>query len=276
VRDLYGGNGRRCYWLMKLSSIFRLSELLLSLTGQEVKKRYAGSIGGFVWAFAQPLLTILIYYVVFSLVLKMSFDSHTRFTIVFVAGLIPWFTFVDAVNFGTRSIVSNAHLVTSMTFPVAVLPLVQILSALIVHIAMLVIFLGLAAAHGVGVPWAVLQLPYYTVALCALALGIGWIAAALAVLFRDVIEIVGMCLTLGFWTLPIVWPLSQLDTSQRWLVEDNPMWYVINGYRQSLIYGQWFWSDPAAGLRFWTVTLIVLGLGAWVFRRLRPEFADVL
>ncbi len=254
----------------------QLPKLVLSLTGQELRKRYAGSVGGFVWAFVQPLLTILIYNAVFSLILEIRFDNQTRFPIVFVAGLIPWLAFVDAVNFGTRSIVSSPHLVTSMTFPVQVLPVVQIVTALIVHVAILLIFLAVTIAHGGAVPWAVLQLPYYAAALCAFALGIGWAMAALAVLFRDVIEIVSICLALGFWTLPIVWPLSQLDTALRWLVEDNPMWYVVNGYRQSLIYGQWFWSDPVAGLRFWAVTLILLLAGAWIFQRLRPEFADVL
>lgn len=262
--------------LGKLSSVISIMMLLISLTRQELRKRYAGSVGGLMWAFAQPLLTIIIYHVVFSLALKVQFENDVPFTIVFVAALIPWMTFADSVSFGARSIISLPHLVTSMNFPVPILPVVPIITAFIVQVAMLVIFALLLAVHGRTVPFAVLQLPYYVVALSAFALGIGWIVAALAVLFRDVVEITNICLSLGFWTLPIVWPLSRISLDYRWLVEDNPLWYVVNGYRQSLIYGHWFWSDPVSGLRFWVVTLLVLGGGWSLFKRLRGDFADVL
>ena len=159
-----------------------------------------------------------------------------------------------------------------IAFRVERLPAVKIMSAMAVHIILVAIVL--IVEDGAPVLKR-LQVVYYMIGMSSLAYGIVLITSALSVFTRDVVQIVGMSLQLGFWVTPIFWEEGMLPTEYRWIVELNPLSYIVEGYRQSMIGGMWFWERPET-VTYWLETLIIIWIGRCVFRRMRPHFADVI
>jgi lipopolysaccharide transport system permease protein/teichoic acid transport system permease protein len=121
-----------------------------------------------------------------------------------------------------------------------------------------------------------LQLIYYIFATFILLLGLSWFTSALTVYIRDVSQFVGMVLQFAFWLTPIFWSIERVPEQYQWLIKLNPLFYIIEGYRNSLIYHKWFWEDINLTIYFWVVTLFIFIIGGLTFKRLRPYFADVL
>jgi lipopolysaccharide transport system permease protein/teichoic acid transport system permease protein len=96
------------------------------------------------------------------------------------------------------------------------------------------------------------------------------------VFFKDIGQIVAMIIQFGFWLTPIFWSINIIPQEYHWIIELNPLVYIIEGYRDSLIYHHWFWEKPTEGLYFWMISLAIFLFGAWLFQKLRPHFADVL
>jgi lipopolysaccharide transport system permease protein/teichoic acid transport system permease protein len=121
-----------------------------------------------------------------------------------------------------------------------------------------------------------LQAFYYFAAMCVLALGVSWITSSVNIFARDTSQIVTVVMQIGFWSTPIFWDLSIMPEKVQAILKLNPMFYIVQGYRESFLYFVPFWHHPAMTLYFWGVTLFVFALGATIFLRLRPHFADVL
>jgi lipopolysaccharide transport system permease protein/teichoic acid transport system permease protein len=121
-----------------------------------------------------------------------------------------------------------------------------------------------------------LQAFYYLGAMVVLILGLSYITSAVVIFFKDVGQIVAMFLQFGFWMTPIFWNIGMIPDRFHWLLKLNPLMYIIEGYRDSLINHVWFWEKPMMGLYFWVVALGLLALGFSTFRKLKPHFADVL
>jgi lipopolysaccharide transport system permease protein/teichoic acid transport system permease protein len=121
-----------------------------------------------------------------------------------------------------------------------------------------------------------LQIGYYLIATVILLLGISWITSSVVIFFRDLSQLVSMAIQFGFWLTPIFWMLSMIPVKFQWLFKLNPAYYITQGYRDALINHIWFWEKPLETLQFWIITVIFFALGAIVFRKLRPHFADVL
>jgi len=124
--------------------------------------------------------------------------------------------------------------------------------------------------------WHFLQLGYYLTATLALMLGLSWITSSLVVFYRDVGQVVAMLLQFGFWLTPIFWPVNTIPPEYQTLVKLNPFYYIVEGYRASLLGQGWFWDDLGLTVYYWSVTASVACLGALLFRRLRPHFADMI
>jgi lipopolysaccharide transport system permease protein/teichoic acid transport system permease protein len=120
------------------------------------------------------------------------------------------------------------------------------------------------------------QFFYYLFCLTVLALGLGWAVSALNVFIRDIGQIVGVILQIGFWATPIFWDIQIMPEDIRFMFKLNPMFYIIQGYRESFIYFSPFWNHPFQTLYFWGVTLFLFVIGALIFQKLKPQFADAL
>jgi lipopolysaccharide transport system permease protein/teichoic acid transport system permease protein len=136
--------------------------------------------------------------------------------------------------------------------------------------------LGLYLGYGYRPTLYWLQLPYYLLATLVLVLGITWLTSAVVVFVRDLGQLVAMVVQFGFWLTPVFWSVAMLPERFQGLVQLNPVYYLVEGYRDSLIHQQWFWQKPGLTVQFWLVTLVLLAAGALVFRKLRPHFADVI
>jgi lipopolysaccharide transport system permease protein/teichoic acid transport system permease protein len=109
-----------------------------------------------------------------------------------------------------------------------------------------------------------------------LLLGLSWIAASFSLFMKDVSNVIGVLLQIGFWISPIFWSLDTYPKEYRFLLAMNPISYLLEGYRKSFLYGQPFWNDPMGTLYFWSVAIFALAIGAITYRRLRPHFGDVI
>lgn len=245
-----------------------------ALISRDLSVRYLGSYMGILWAFVQPVVTLVIFYVVFSMGFKVEPVQEVPFMVWLIPGYIGWQYFGESVSGGAIAIVESSYLVKKIAFKVERLPVVKMMSALVVHLFFVVIMM-VYIARELGLGLRNMQLVYYMVAMMSLVYGISLVTSALSVYVRDVVQVVGMALQLGFWGTPIFWSKGMLPAEYQWLVEVNPMAYIVEGYRQSMIGGEWFWERPET-VYYWVLTVTVIMIGRRVFRRMRPGFADVL
>ncbi len=247
-----------------------------SLVINDFKQRYLGSYLGILWAFIQPTIMVLIFWFVFQVGFKSQPVSGVPFILWLIAGMFPWFFFSEAVGNATNAIMENSYLVKKVVFKVALLPLIKIFSSLMVHLFFIGLMFLLFWVYGYGFSLYWLQVFYYLFATIVLVLGIGYITSSIMVFFRDMGQLVAMLLQFGFWLTPIFWSIDIVPVKYHWILKLNPLFYIIEGYRDSMINQIWFWEKPLISLYFWAVALGLLWAGFSTFRRLKPHFADVL
>jgi len=260
-----------------LKHILESKKLLFTLAYSDFKDQYLGSYLGIIWAVLRPALFILVIWFVFSSGFKSKpTDDGTPFVLWLLCGMIPWFFFADAVSKGMSAVVSNAYFVKKVAFRVSILPLVKVLSSLAIHLVlvMLLIIVFLLNGYYPDVYW--LQLPYYIFCTIILTLGLGWLTSSLRVFIKDIAEIIGVVIQFGFWLTPIFWSLKSIPEQYQFIVKLNPMFYVVEGFRNTFINKIWFWETPTDTLQFFITAGIIFILGALTFKRLRPHFGDVL
>jgi ABC-type polysaccharide/polyol phosphate export permease len=259
-----------------LNDIFKSRRIILELTKKDFRVKYLGSYLGILWAFVQPLVTIVILWFVFSVGFKSMPVENFPFILWLMAGMIPWFFISDSIANATNSITDNSYLVKKVVFRVSILPVIKILSSLFIHVFFILVLLAMFLVYGYFPTLYWLQLIYYLAATITLVLGISFITASLAVLTRDVGQVIAMVIQIGFWSTPIFWSFKMIPVNYWPIVRLNPFFYIVEGYRDSLIYHIWFWERSELTVYFWLVTGAIFLLGALLFVRLRPHFADVL
>jgi len=259
-----------------LQMVFGQRYLIFALAKREIAVQYVGSLLGFIWTFIHPLVLIAVFWFVFSIGFKVKPMSDVPFVVWLTAGMAPWFLFSQIVTGAVGSVVVHANLVKKTVFSSEILPVVTIASGIVTHLVFLVLLICLLVFQQVPFSWYALQFFYYLICLGVLTLGIGWIVSALNVFFRDVGQLVGVVIQVGFWGTPIFWDIQMMPPKVQMLLKLNPMFYIVQGYRDSFIYQKGFWSHPYLTLYFWVVTLVILVVGILVFQRLKPQFADVL
>lgn len=266
---------------LKLTVIFFLDiyfcrELLWEQTKKDFQVRYLGSYLGILWAFIQPMTTILILWFVFQIGFRSQPVENVPFILWLVTGMFPWFFISDSITSATNSITENSFLVKKVVYRVSLLPMIKLISALIIHLFFVGILFIMFAAYGFAPTTYSLQLGYYIFAACCLLIGITWITSALSVFLKDVGQIVGMLLQFGFWGTPVLWSYKLFPEKYLYFLKLNPVYYIVEGYRNCFIYHTWFWENPLITLYYWTFTGLLMICGAVTFKKLRPHFADVL
>lgn len=250
--------------------------LILNLAKNDFKTRFAGSYLGVVWAFIQPIITVLVYWFVFQVGLRSGDVGNFPFVLWLIAGLVPWFFFQEALSFGTNALIEYQYLVKKIVFKISTLPVVKVLSALFVHAFFVLFTLILYSCYGYFPDLYTLQIIYYSFCTFVFVLALTYITCSVVVFFRDVIQIISIVLQIGVWMTPIMWQISILPKGLVWIFKLNPMYYIVAGYRDALINKVWFWDNFYMTVWFWFVTLGLFGVGTVVFKRLKVHFADVL
>ena len=262
--------------------LYRNRTLIFKLSKNDFKTKYAGSYLGMIWAFIQPIVTIMVYWFVFEKGLKaggvLSKEGiELPFVIWLSAGLIPWFFFSEALNNATNALMEYSYLVKKVVFKISILPIIKIISALFVHVFFVVFLLILCACYGYYPSLYALQVIYYSFCMFVFVLALSYTTSAVVIFFRDLSQIINIVLQIGMWVTPIMWQVSILESETLVKVfKLNPMYYVVDGYRQALFYHEWFWEHPWMTLYYWILTAVIFLFGAIIFKRLKPHFADVL
>ncbi len=259
-----------------LREIYERRKQIYDLTKRDFADRYTGSLLGLVWAFLEPLAMMGIMWGVFSLGLKVRPTGNVPFIAYLFTGMTAYNFFADMAGASAGVIRAYSFLVKKVKFRVAILPIVKLNSALMVHAIFLGIVMVVILVSGVRPSWYWLQTIYYTGALLCFLIGLGWLLSSIGVFVRDIDNVVQILITFGFWLTPIFWDKSMIpDPYQRFLYL-NPMYYIVQGYRDSFLYHVPLWQRPVPALYFWGLTSLTLLAGITVFKKLRPHFADVL
>ena len=254
----------------------------MDLAKADFKKRFVGSYFGVVWMFVQPVVTVAIYYFVFGVGFRSANPIEgVPYVLWLVPGIVPWFYFSEALNAGTNCLFEYSYLVKKVVFRVEVLPVIKMISCLIVHFIFVLIMAALYLCFGWMPRLTWIQTVYYTFALTSYLMALVYFTSAIQVFFKDMAQIVSICLQFGMWLTPIMWQEQQFAGRSIYpllcrAVKFNPMYYIVAGYRDSMLMENWFWQRPGLTLYFWGVTLCLFLAGLKVFKRLRPHFSDVL
>ena len=257
--------------------IYKERMMFVALVKNDFQAKFAGSYLGLFWAYVQPVITILLYWFVFQFGLRSGNVSDHPFILFLMSGLVPWFYFSECWSGASGCLLEYNYLVKKMRFNVAVLPAIKICSALFVHLFFVGIVVLLSLVYGYGIHLYLLQLVYYIGCVALLVLGLSYATAAFTVFFRDMTQIVNIMLTIGIWMTPIMWsPQATMGKPLQILFMLNPLYYVVDGFRDSLLNQIWFWEKPVWTVYFWCFTVALYLVGVKLFNRLKVHFSDVL
>ncbi len=251
--------------------------LIWNLSKNDFKTKYAGSYLGITWAFIQPIVTILVYWFVFEFGLKAGSPiKNVPFILWFMAGLVPWFFFQEALLNATNCMLEYSYLVKKVVFKISILPIVKIVSALFVHLVFIGFLFFVGAIYGYYPSQNTIQLIYYSFCTLFLALAISYATSAIVIFFKDLGQIINIFLQIGMWMTPIMWSYTIVPKQLQWIVKLNPMYYIVEGYRDTFINHVWFFQRYFQTIYFWVIALGLFVIGAIIFKKLKPHFADVL
>lgn len=251
--------------------------ILGQLVRRDFQNRYLASYIGLPWAFIQPMMSIVVIWFAFTYGLKVGkMDTGIPFAIWFIVGMIPWLFISESISSATGSLLEYGFLIRKTTFKIAAIPFIKIFTALAIHLAFVVLVAGLAVAYGFKPRIYWLQLPYLIFSSFVLLAGLAWLLSALNVFVRDIGQITGVLMSILFWSTPIMWPYTMLEGNAKYIALLNPFFYITEGYRHTFLNGVWIFKNIEMTLYFWVVSSIILFLGAWVFKKLNPHFADVV
>ncbi len=259
-----------------LKELYQNRRLIGKLAYNDFKTKYVGSYLGILWAFVQPLITVLVYYCVFGIGLKSAPVNNVPFLLYLVSGLVPWFFFSDALSGGTNAMIEYQYLVKKIVFKISMLPVVKLISALFVHVFFALVAVVIAVLYGYTPGLHLIQIFYYMFCNFVLTLGLVYATCSIVIFFRDTTQIINIVLQVGIWLTPIMWTLSIVPEKLQFLFKLIPMYYIVDGYRDAIYNGRWFWEKPYETILFWFITAAVFGIGTMVFKRLKVHFADVL
>lgn len=269
---------------IKKMNLKQSGRLIWKLAKNDFKNRYAGSYFGRIWAFTQPVVTVVLYWFVFGHIMMadkkeiLTAGVEAPYVLWLTAGLVPWFYFSEAVNNGTTSLMEYSYLVKKVVFQIDIIPVVKLIAALFTHLFFVAFMLLLYFCYGYNPEIYLVQLLYYSFCMFMLVLAISYSTCAIVIFFRDLLQIINILLQVGMWATPILWNISMLGGNpllQR-ILKCNPVFYIVNGYRNAMFGRVWFWEDMGATVYFWTVTVILFVIGRYIFGRLKVHFADVL
>ena len=258
--------------------LYQSRHLIWKLAKNDFKKRYAGSYLGAVWALAQPVVTVAMYYIVFDKLMGNTGRGAegVPFVLFLTAGLVPWFYFSEALNNGTNAMKEYDYLVKKVVFKISILPIIKIIAATFIHVFFVGVLLAVAALYGYYPTIYTVQIIYYSFCLFVFVLALCYTTCSIVVFFKDLTQIIGIVLQIGIWASPILWNMDAAPMEWVVILKLNPLVYIVNGYRSAIYERSWFFEDFFSTMYFWIVTVVLFGVGVAVFKRLKVHFADVL
>lgn len=257
---------------MILREIWNYRQMIFSLVKRELRGRYKGSLLGFFWTFLNPLLQLVVYTIVFSVIMRAGIEKYYLF--LFVA-LIPWIMFSTSVAGGCSCVLNQKDMVTKIYFPREVLPIAHVTTAMINMLYSFIVVFIVVIASGVTIqPLAILCLPVIVIVEYILSIGIALIVSSLTVFFRDLEHIMGIVVMSWQFLTPVMYSVDQVPEELSPIFQLNPMTQIITAYRDVLYYG----SVPHIGTLsvafMWGIVSVIFGF--IIFQTLQRRFAEEL
>ncbi|HTN06096.1 ABC transporter permease [Agriterribacter sp.] len=265
------GRTEKKYW----KDLWRYRELFYILSWRDIKVRYKQTVIGAAWSIIRPLLTMIVFTVIFSRVAKMPAGLDAPYAILVYAGMLPWTFFSSSLSEASGSLIGNTNLISKVYFPRLIIPAATVITSLVDFAISFVLMLGLFVWYQYSPGWQMLLLPLFLLLAFIASLGIGLYLTAMNVKFRDFRYIVPFIVQFGLYISPVGFNSNNIPEKWRLLYALNPMVGVIDGFRWCLLNGQQhlYWDTMLISL---SVSLIFLWIGIRQFRKMEKSFADLI
>jgi lipopolysaccharide transport system permease protein len=266
------GQTEKNYW----SDLWRYRELFYILSWRDIKVRYKQTTLGILWAVIRPLLTMIVFTLIFGKVAGMKNDSVIPYAIIVFAGILPWQFFSNALTESSNSLIGNEKLITKVYFPRMIIPASSVITSLVDFLISFIILLALFVFYNYMPPVEIFAMPLFCIMAFVASIGPGLYLTALNVKYRDFRYIIPFIVQFGIFISPVGFTSSIVPREWQWLYSLNPMAGVIDGFRWCIVTGA---PDPLLHYTFYislATSLLLLWLAIHQFRRMEKNFADLV
>lgn len=263
------GRGDGLYW----RDLWRYRELFYVLAWRDLAVRYKQTVLGVAWAILRPLLTVVVFTLIFQRIANLPSEAGAPYALMVLAGVLPWQFFSSALAEASASLVANSSLITKVYFPRMIVPLAAIVVALVDLFVSLVLLVALMGWYRHVPGWQLAALPLLVAMAFLASLGPALWLSALNVRYRDFRYAIPFVLQLGLYISPVAFSSSLVPEGWRLVYSINPMVGVIDGFRWAILGSPIYWPGFAIG---WAVIALSLWIGVHRFRRTERRFADII
>lgn len=244
-------------------------EFLKSNVKKDIRGKYKGSFLGILWSFINPLLSVLVYAIVFPYIMRIKVENYL---IYLITGIIPWTFFTSSINMGLISVLSNADIIKKVYFPRIILPISTVTSCLVNFLISCVIILLFCLGSGLGISVQILWLPLIAIIQYIMLLGFTFILSAIEMYMRDIEHIINFILSMAFYVTPILYTPDIFPKKLAFVLKINPMAYLVNAYRSIFFYQK---MPDLRGIGIVSIfSIIIFVIGYFVFEKLQKGFAE--
>lgn len=244
-------------------------EFLKSNVKKDIRGKYKGSFLGVLWSFINPLLSVLVYAIVFPYIMRIKVENYL---IYLITGIIPWTFFTSSINMGLISVLSNADIIKKVYFPRIILPISTVTSCLVNFLISCLIIVLFCLGSGLGISFQILWLPLIALIQYVMLLGFTFILSAIEMYMRDIEHIVNFILSMAFYVTPILYTPDIFPENLAWVLKVNPMAYLVNAYRSIFFYQK---MPDLMGIGVVSIfSIFLFMIGYLIFEKLQKGFAE--
>jgi lipopolysaccharide transport system permease protein len=265
------GKAAKNYW----KDLWRYRELFYILSWRDIKVRYKQTVIGVAWSVIRPLLTMMVFTIVFSKVAKLPSEGNTPYAILVFAGLLPWQFFSNALTESSASLIGNTNLISKVYFPRLIIPASSIITSFIDFLISFIIMIGLMVFYNFMPSWQIIFIPIFIIIAFMASFGVGLWLTTMTVKYRDFRYIVPFIVQLGLYISPVGFSSNVVSEKWRLVYSLNPMVGVIDGFRWCILGGASKVYVPGFLLSLFVI-LFIMWYSIWHFRKMEKAFADYI
>jgi lipopolysaccharide transport system permease protein len=258
---------KKNYWL----ELWGYHELIYILSWRDIKIRYKQTVMGASWGIIRPLVTTIIFTVVFNRIARLQNPSTAPYILMVSAGMLPWQFFASALGETSNSVIGNAGLISKVYFPRLIIPLSSIVTSLVDFAVAFIIIIVMMLWFKFLPGWQIILLPFFILLLIASALGVGLFLTALNVKYRDFRHLIPFVIQIGLYVTPVAFSSKNIPAHWRIWYSLNPMVGIVDGFRWTLLNDSLYWPGLVISI---VITLFLLFYGIRFFRKMEKNFVD--